>query len=175
MTDEQRKLVEDNHNLIYSCLRKNGWWVEEYYDVAAIALCNAAMNYNPDHETDFPIYAYSCMMHAVFKVIDRTNRLKRIPPNMITSYNKEMYDNEHGEIVEYLESFHSTDNVENDSILRVSVDEFMNSDKLSDRDRDICKLFILGYNHTEIAKMYGCSRQNVSMIKMKFKRYLEGD
>lgn len=175
MTEEQKKLVEENHNLIYSCLRRNGWQVEEYYDVAAIALCNAAMNYNSEHGSPFVTYAWSCMMYAVFKEIDKANCDKRIPSDKLSSINRVMYNNEHGEQVEFLEIVRSNDDLENDSILRASVDEFLNNEKMTDRDREICKLLIMGYEHTEIAKMYGCSRSNISMIKMKFKRYLEGD
>ena len=46
MTEEQRKLVEDNHNLIYSFLQKYHLTIDEYYGLAAIGLCKAGKTYN---------------------------------------------------------------------------------------------------------------------------------
>ena len=46
MTDEQRKLVEDNHSLIYLVINNMGLSVEDNYDIAAIGLCNAAIGYD---------------------------------------------------------------------------------------------------------------------------------
>lgn len=48
ITDEARKLVEENHNLVYSFLYKYHLDVEEWYDLAAIGLCKAANTYNND-------------------------------------------------------------------------------------------------------------------------------
>ena len=43
LNDEQRKLVADNHNLIYQYLIDNNLPQDEYYDIAAIGLCKAAL------------------------------------------------------------------------------------------------------------------------------------
>lgn len=45
MTDEQKQLVEQNHNLIYFYLYRHNLSIEEYYDVAAIGLCKAAITF----------------------------------------------------------------------------------------------------------------------------------
>lgn len=65
ITDEQRKLVEENHNLIYSFLYSNQFSLEEHYDVAAIGLCNAAINFNPNKGYSFTTYAYKVMMSKI--------------------------------------------------------------------------------------------------------------
>ena len=46
LNDEQRKLVADNHNLIYQYLIDNNLPQDEYYDIAAIGLCKAALKYD---------------------------------------------------------------------------------------------------------------------------------
>lgn len=42
LTDEQKNLVDNNHNLIYFVLHKMNLPVEDYYDIAAIGMCKAA-------------------------------------------------------------------------------------------------------------------------------------
>lgn len=45
LTEEERKLVEDNHNLIYivaDCMEIDA---DEYYGLLAIGLCHAAQKY----------------------------------------------------------------------------------------------------------------------------------
>lgn len=63
-TDEYQKLIQDNHNLIYHFLRKYGLEDNEFYDLAAIALCNAAATYRPEAGVTFAHYALTCMLNA---------------------------------------------------------------------------------------------------------------
>ena len=46
LTEEQRKLVEDNHWLIYWYAKYNNLNVEEFYHHLAMGLCRAAKGYN---------------------------------------------------------------------------------------------------------------------------------
>ena len=89
MTDEQRKLIEDNHNLIYSFLYKYHLEVNEYYDLAAIGLCKAAMTYDSE-KASFYTYAYKCMFTSVFSEIRCKYSGNRIPEEQILYYQKEM-------------------------------------------------------------------------------------
>ena len=41
LTNDQRKLVEQNHNLIYAFLHTKNLNIEEWYDICAISLCKA--------------------------------------------------------------------------------------------------------------------------------------
>ena len=64
LTQQQQQLVEDNHKLIYFYLYRNSLSVDEFYDVAAIGLCKAAITYNG--QTKFSTYAYSCIKCEIF-------------------------------------------------------------------------------------------------------------
>ena len=64
ITEEQRKLVEENHNLIYSFLQKYNLAIDEYYGLASIGLCKAGKTYNGD-KSNFSTYAYKCMFTTV--------------------------------------------------------------------------------------------------------------
>lgn len=64
MNDAQRKLAEDNHNLIYSFLSNHNLSldaVEDWYGTAAIGLCKAALFFDESCETEFSALAYACM------------------------------------------------------------------------------------------------------------------
>lgn len=71
LNNEQRKLVEENHNLIYSFLNKQALSIDEWYDVCAIGLCKASLSFNGD--TKFSTFAYKCMLNSVRSVMRRNN------------------------------------------------------------------------------------------------------
>ena len=47
LTEEQKRLVEENHNLIYWYCHKYNLDIEEYYGLFAIELCRAVQLYDP--------------------------------------------------------------------------------------------------------------------------------
>ena len=57
LTEAQRALAEQYHDLIYKVLHNHGWSVDVFYDVAAIGLCTAARLYRPERGTTFVSYA----------------------------------------------------------------------------------------------------------------------
>lgn len=46
MTEYQKQLVTDNHNLIYRFLQKEKLNMEDWYDLVAIGMCKAAKTFN---------------------------------------------------------------------------------------------------------------------------------
>ena len=64
LTEEQKKLVEDNHNLIYSYMWNKGLSLndtEDWYGVLATALCKTAKLYDPDRGYKFATLAFAVM------------------------------------------------------------------------------------------------------------------
>lgn len=47
LTEEQKRIVEENHNLIYWYCHKYNLDIEEYYGLFAIELCKAIQSYDP--------------------------------------------------------------------------------------------------------------------------------
>lgn len=47
LTEEQKRMVEENHNLIYWYCHKYNLDIEEYYGLFAIELCKAIQSYDP--------------------------------------------------------------------------------------------------------------------------------
>jgi RNA polymerase sigma factor (sigma-70 family) len=76
LTEEQRQLAADNHDIIYYCLNKNNWRVEDYYDIAAIALCQAAKMYDPQ-KSQFPTFANGVIKNFILNEIKTRGRMKR--------------------------------------------------------------------------------------------------
>ena len=75
MTDEQRKLVEDNHNLIYGFLNKKEL-TDDYYDIVALGLCKAAMNYD-ESKGRFSTLAFKCMDREIGIYYTYLKKIKR--------------------------------------------------------------------------------------------------
>lgn len=164
LNDAQRKLVEDNHNLIYSFLNSRHLSldsVEDWYGTAAIGLCKAALTYDESRGAKFATLAYVCMDNEV-RMVMRNNR-KCIVADYSLDYE---YGNGEGtmelaDIIPDNRDFYYPIYL-NDAIKIVT-------QKLSDRDKEILNLVIYsGKTNTEIAKMYNLSQQTVSRIYCRF-------
>ena len=141
---------------------------DDYYDLAAIGLCRAALSYD-ETKSKFSTYAEKCMQTDVFCNTKNQYASKRIPKHLLFEYNAE-FNNDDDESKSYSMFIPSNDDVETESILRVSVEDYIKNSSL--RDRKIISLLIKGYSHQTIALKVGCSRSLVSTIKMKLINYL---
>lgn len=164
MTDEQRKLIEDNHNLIYSFLYKYHLEVNEYYDLAAIGLCKATITFDSE-KASFYTYACKCMFSSVFSEIRRKYSSNRIPEEQILYYQKEM-ENDDGDSLSFIDYISSKENIEEDVLSDIMINEYLSS--LKDRDKQIFILFTQGHNQKEIGKILGIDQSFVSRRKKKF-------
>ena len=161
MTDEQRKLASENHNLIYSFLNRYNFDPEEYYGLAAIGLCKAAKLYD-ESKGNFSTYAYRSMLNNIKHDLLYKSRSKRIPENLIDYYNSE-FCNDNGEIIEYLSLLTSDIDIEKEVLAKIVVETYMN--ELTDRDRLVLRLLSDGYTHMEIGEIVGISRNTVRKIR----------
>lgn len=76
LTEEQAKIVEENHNLIYWYAHLTGISLEEYYDLLAIELCYTVMKWELDKGSlanYFKIRAHG----AIYKEYLKTQAKKR--------------------------------------------------------------------------------------------------
>lgn len=169
MTKEQQKLVEENHNLIYSFLSKHHLSIEEHYDLAAIGLCKAGKTYN-EGMSNFSTYAYKCMFNAVMCEIRKYKYQKTIPDSMVVYYQAET-QNDAGDITAFLDFIPSNDNVEDSILSEVMFDEYAKT--LKDRDKKIFSLLREGYTQKEIGKIVGCSQTQVSRVGKRLREYLQ--
>ena len=164
MTDYQKQLVTDNHNLIYRFLQKEKLNMEDWYDLAAIGMCKAAKTFN-EGTSKFSTYAFKCMFNEVYSEKKKELRQRTIPQNEILYYNTE-YENESGNKVEFIDKMQSDQNVENDCIHKVALRNAFN--KMKEKHKPIISLFLQGYKQVEIMKIAGCSQPHVSRVMKKF-------
>ena len=87
LNDEQRKLVADNHKLIYFYAHKHNVDVDEYYDLLALALCQAAYNYDKTKGafSTIAIRTMELKMLNEYRIYDGSYK-KNIPKNKIDYY-----------------------------------------------------------------------------------------
>lgn len=164
ITDEQRKLVEENHNLIYSFLYSNQFSLEEHYDVAAIGLCKAAINFNPNKGYSFATYAYKSMMMNILQELRKGKNAKSIPEYQIYYYQAKMKNDEE-DTNSHLNYLPAKENVENDVITQITFEKCLESFK--DKEKQMILLLSNGYTQREVGRKLGCSQPQVCRVKNK--------
>lgn len=170
MTNEQKKLVEDNHKLIFSFLKKYKLPEEEFYGLASIGLCKAAIDFEPGI-SEFSTYAYKCMFNECTHELRRLNLQKTVPEKEIVYYNTAVSTDEQ-DCVEILDFLKSKENVEKSAMIRFLIEDLMS--RLSERDRIIIEMLALGYGTKDIRKAVGCSKQTIYNVRTKAKTMLGG-
>ena len=153
LTEEQKKLVEENHNLIYWFAKKYHLPIEEYYDVLAQGLCMAAYHYDPS-KCSFSTYAYLCMnteMHVEYR---KTLRKSEIPQGNIFHYENAW---------QLSDLIPTNEKTENKVIDRISYENLISllNDILNDKDKEVLSYILNGLTMREIAKIEGTSHQAI--------------
>lgn len=167
MTDEQKKLVEDNHSLIYLVLRNMGLPIEDNYDLAAIGLCKAAINYKSGKYA-FSTFACKCIENEIKHEFQQAFKQKRAGNMELTSYDSFVRcDDENIALIDCIQSKEST---ENEALSRVIYSEIV--DEIGKSDSRMIPWFSKGYTQMEIAKILGVTQQNVSRVKRRVEKLL---
>lgn len=173
LTDEQRKQVEDNHDLIYWYMHKYRL-TEDFYYPLALGLCMAARNYDPSLGC-FSTIAYQYMRREVNRVFDHQKRSCRDnPAGDDISLGSVIAQGD--DVLTLGDVLPAAGNLEQDAenrdVLRILADRLKS---LPERHRRILSLYWAGYDCSEIGAIVGCSRQNAwAIIKTWEKRVTEG-
>ena len=168
LSKEQSKLVEDNHNLIYSFLSSNDFSIEDYYDIAAIALCETALHYDSSKGA-FSTYAYHNMLMRILREKRRDSAKCRIPEGNIFSLDKNISEDEK---ITLLDVLADPCNIETESVTNTFFQKYVDGLK-KDRDKQILIMLHDGYTQREICKVVGCSQPQISRIKKKMYNYFK--
>lgn len=176
LTDEQRKLAEDNHKLIEKYLydHRATMAYDDWYDVLAVGLCKAARAYNPERGA-FSTLAYKCFSTEIAFVRKNTRPgRQKFYENLI--YFDACVDEEGEYFGDYLENQALTRySVENKVLSEYVLAEYLRDKRTSGQVRKILDLSSQGYTQQEIADMIGCTRANISRVKKEFECYLNSD
>ena len=167
LNQNQQKLVEDNHNLIFSFMNKNKLsmdTVEDWYGTCAIAMCKAAMTYDPDRNVKFGTVAYVYMNNAM-----KDTLAKHSKEEMCLSLD-----------------YYITEDIQLENCIANNSDEIgklefymifdKNYSQLTNRKKQIIDTCI---NHDgsfeDIAKLFGITKQRVSQVYKSFLDNLYSD
>lgn len=161
MTTEQKQLIEDNHNLIYFYLNKHDISVDEFYDVAAIGLVKAALNYNNSKST-FSTFAILCIGNEIKNVYKKNGACGSIPHGLVFSYQDKADEEEDMTFESILKD---NFDMEEEISVRLSLERFMK--RLDERRVKIVKLSLRGYSSSEISRILGVSQQRIGQIKSR--------
>lgn len=169
ITEEQKKLAEENHNLIYRFLSKYNLSIDEYYDIAAIGLCKAAMTFD-ESKSKFSTYAFKCMYMIMLHEKRKEKWQKAIPKDKLM-YAQAEFENDNGsDTNSFFNLIPSDIDIERDVTLKDTIKKAFES--LNERDRNVVRLLINGYKQREVVKIAGCSQPHISRIKKKFKQLM---
>ena len=172
---QQQKLVEQNHNLIYSFAHLRKVNLEEYYDVLAIGLCKAALVYD-ESKGMFSTLVYMCMDNEIKLIKRKEYAQKTIPKHMIDSLDYIYYSDDNNtentlkEII-IKDMFPAPD----ESVVNAIMFNNFYYQNLDDRERTIVDLVFEGKNQTDISKKLSVSQPQISRlikeIKTKWIKY----
>lgn len=162
-------LITENHNLIYFCLNKWKMPIDEYYDVAAIGLCRAAQTYDSTR-TKFSTYACACIYNEFRHTLRMQRSGQRIPADKLISFENELTANPDIDIT-FFDLVSGSNSAESISLSQIFVDSVFS--RLSDTDKIILKLSILGYIQSEIGKQVGISQVSVSRVLNRIGRIIK--
>lgn len=165
LNDKQRELVERNHNLIYSFLAKYRLSREEFYDVAAIGMCKAALIYDP-HKGAFSTLVYKVMTQEVLHKIRDERRKKDVPKEIIESYDA-LFDSDNAEDVSLSDVLKSDVDVEQQCLNKICIDIFFNS--LDGTSLTILNMRAQGCMQQEIGDRVNLSQMQISRRLKKMK------
>ena len=164
LTERQRELAAKNHNLIYAYAHKKGISIDDYYDVLAIGLCNAAKAFDEDR-SKFSTFAFKCMdneMNTASK-----NKKTVIPNDLVVSYDSQESINNINNGLSFAETI--SDFKYHESIVYdMMTNEIMNS--LTKKESIIFKYLISGLTHREIASEMKCNRSNVTYFANRIRK-----
>lgn len=140
LTKEQQKIVEDNHNLIYSFLQSRGLNIDEYYGLIAESLCKSVLNWDESKGA----------LSTLFYIVARNDLYKEWRSGQVGHYQFE-------DTVPLDEEWCSvTYDLENDLIMKETLEEISKS-----KYKELFELKRMGYTNKEISELFGVSESTI--------------
>lgn len=164
LNEEQRKMVEDNHNLIYQYLIDKHLPQDEYYDVAAIGLCRAALCYDKTKGINFSTYVYQSISNNIkhYHLYDKRHNVEAMSyNNTSTVHGKETE-------VEHLETFYSNDDTEEENVVRAHFRWFI--EDMSIRELQIMYCKTKKMQNKDIGKLFGITHEAIGRVWRRIKK-----
>ena len=167
MTQEQRKLVEDNYKLVRFFCKKYRIDPEEYHGNLSIGLCKAAMSYDETKGFSFSTYAMKCMYNEYLQKIRDDNNKQMSFEKTFLSLDKEM-SNDCGDTWTLADIVSKSNSEPWQNIISFKI-----KDILSEKELRVCKMYYNGLSQSMIGEKEGCTQTYISRILTKARKKLE--
>ena len=169
LTEEQRELVNNNIGLVKKFIEKNRLKYDDRYDLICIALCEAAITFNPE-KGKFSTHAFWKMQQKLTNEATNMNRNKRgnndKPMRLDQTVRVENEDYTLAELVA------SEDNVEESAMLRRNMADMMK--RLTQTEQIIAAELAKGATQKEIGNKMGLSQQAINAYIKVMRSRLQG-
>lgn len=177
--------IAENQNLIYEVVhqydnRKEN--IEEYFSVASIGFQNALLHYNPDRDTKFSTFAYTCMKNEIFMFKRKEKRYNPFKHDSL-DVKAGFYDEDimtsafnHCAKDSLEERLTSGEESPEEHLLKIEQLEWIeeNLKNLSPRNRKIMEMYYMdGETQKTISEHIKMSQANISKIMYNSIQYLK--
>ena len=169
MNDFERKFAEENHNLVYGFLRRYGYSLENYYDIAIFGYLKAVQIYHRREDLQnkyaFPFVSWQYMRSEIGNYLRTQNAKKRKPAEAIVSLDADYAE------AESLYNCIGGNVTESEVLESALLAEFLSG--VSDTQRKIAEMKIDGYKGMEIYSALGIKPSTYYMEVRGMKTVLE--
>ena len=171
LSPEQQQLVVDNHNLIYWFAYKHHLNLDEFYDILAIALCQAALNFDSSQGFAFSTYVNTAMLNSV-RIYEREKHLGRvIPEGLIVSLNEPISEDDKTTGAELLSLIPDPTMPRDHIVDYISLCEFLKN--LSEQEKQLVKALLANKKEVAIAMETGVSQPSINRAKKRLRKKWE--
>lgn len=168
LNDDQKRIVEENHNLIYKFAQNYHLDLEQYYDVLAIGLCRAAFHYKGNTEYQFSTYAFKVMKNEYLNTYRSQYGCKRNEGDKyLVSYNDQKFSKSVEGECEMLDFLGSSDEDMIDDVLTSVIEDDLVSRFDKKNHKQMVRLLLNGHSQLEVAKIMDVSHTMVYHIRKK--------
>lgn len=174
LTDEQRKLVEDNTRLAYEFVHRKGFTYgyefEDAVQIALLGLIYAAMTFK-ESKSKFSTYAFLAMQ-SQFNMEYRKIKKQKESGIINVSLSEPITENEELSVEDVV--VEHQDSIENIETVIAIKDAY---EKLNDKEKQVISMIFYAKekeaNQRSVAKKLGVSQPFVSRTVKKFRNYLK--
>lgn len=168
LTEKQKKMVEENHGLIYGFAKQHRLDLDVWYNVLAEALCIAATTWREDGGAAFSTYVYRKMWgYKVNSIRNQESIKKSIPKDKLLYGDSQWYET--GETL--FDKLEDDRNSEDEAVTRVVVSQYVS--ELDDRDRKIFFMMVNEVRQEDMARQLGICQSYVSRRQRKIRKELK--
>lgn len=164
LSKKQQEFVEKNHNLIYKAINKYNLNIDDFYGIAAIGLCKAALTFDESKGFKFSTYAMTVIDNAIKQEFKRNEKERKV---IIDSLETVILVGENGEELTLGDTIQSP-RFEDASNASVDINRLLK--KLTVQELNVILRLLRGMKQSDIAVEIGVSRSRVHLIMKAIKK-----